>query len=95
MDEPIDQRSNRSRKPKIHFDEIIQSSGPSKPSTVPKKPLKASKASTKPLPTTKSSETPLETPSDPLEPLILDPIKELCSQTTKLDIKAKKKGKIS
>ena len=32
MDEPTDRRSNRSRKPKTHFDDIVQSSGPSKPS---------------------------------------------------------------
>ena len=90
MDEPIDRRSNRSRKPKIHFDEIVQSSGPSKPSnapkkpsTVPKKPSKPSSSSTKPPPTAKSSktpsETPLETPLDALDPLILDPIEELYS----------------
>ena len=83
MAETIDRRSNRSRKPKIHFDEIVQSSGPSKPSNAPKKPSKTSKCSTKPPPTAKSSkapsETPLETPLDALDPPILDPIEELCS----------------
>jgi hypothetical protein len=35
MEEPIEQRSVRSRKPKVHYDDLIaQSSGPSKPSTV-------------------------------------------------------------
>ena len=97
MDKPIERRSNRSRKPKIHFDEIVQSSGPSKPSNAPKKPSKTSKCSTKPPPTAKSSktlsETPLETPLDTLDPPILDPIEELCSQIAELDIKAKKKAK--
>ena len=104
MAEPKECRSNRSRKPKIHFDEIVQSSGPSKPSNapkkpsaVPKKPSKTSKGSTKALPTTKSSktlsETPLETPLDALDPPILDPIEELCSRIAELDIKAKKKAK--
>jgi hypothetical protein len=97
IDEPIDRRSNRSRKPKIYFNEIIQSSGPSKPSNAPKKPStiqkpsKTFKGSTKPPPTAKSSKTPLETPLDPLDPQILNPIEELCSQTAELDIKAKKK----
>jgi hypothetical protein len=96
MDEPVDRRSNRSSRPKIHFDDIVQSSSsskpsnaPKKPSTAPKKPFKTSKSSTKP-PITKSSKTPLETL---LDPPILDPIKELCSQTAKHDIKAKKKAK--
>ena len=83
MDEPIERRSNRSRKPKIHFDEIVQSSGPSKPSNVLKKPSKTSKGSIKAPPTIKSSkaplETPLETPLDALDPPILDPIEELYS----------------
>jgi Transposase IS4 len=104
MDEPIERRSNRSRKPKIHFDEIVQSSGPSnpsnapkKPSAVPKKPSKTSEGSTKAPPIAKSSKThlktPLETPLNTLDPPILDPIKELCSQIAELDIKAKKKAK--
>jgi len=97
MDEPIDRRSNRSRKPKIHLDEIVQSSSSSKPSnapkkplTVPKKPLKTSEASTKPPPTTKSSKAPSETL---LNPPILELVEELCSQIAGLDIKAKKKAK--
>src|SRR5450432_1760599 len=75
MDKPTDRRSNRSRKPKIHFDEIIQSSGPSKPSNAPKSPSaapkkpptakrssKTSKVSTETPPTAKSSKKPSETP---------------------------------
>jgi hypothetical protein len=86
IDEPTDRRSDRSRKPKIHF------SGPSKPSNAPKKPSAAPKASTKPPPTTKSSKKPSETPLDPPGLPILDLIKELCSQTAELDIKAEKKA---
>jgi hypothetical protein len=101
MDEPTDRRSNRSRKPKIHFDDIVQSSGPSKPSNAPKKlsaaPKKPPAAPKKPSETskalTKPSEKPSEKPSDLLDLPILDPIKELCSQTAKLNIKAKKKAK--
>ena len=101
MDEPIERRSNRSRKPKIHFNKIVQSLGLLKPFNtlkklfaIPKKPLKTTKGSTKVLPTTKSSKKPSETPLDPPDPPILDPIEELCSQTAKLDIKAKKKAKL-
>jgi hypothetical protein len=90
MAEPIDRRSTRSRKPKIHFDEIVQSSGPSKPSTASKKSSIALKKPSKPSPATKSSETPLESS---IGPPILDLVEDLCSQTAKLDIKAKKKAK--
>jgi hypothetical protein len=83
MDEPTDQRSNRSRKPKIHFDDIVQSSGPSKPSNAPKKPSAAPKkppaAPKKPSETSKALTKPSEKLLDPLDLSILDPIKELCS----------------
>jgi len=81
----MERRSNRSRKPKIHFDDqIAQSSKPSKPSTVPKVSAKPTK------PTAKSNEKPLKLPTNlPVS----DPIEDLCSQTAKLDIKAKKKAK--
>jgi hypothetical protein len=52
MDKPIEWRSNWSKKLKIYFNEIVQSLGPSKPSTIPKKPSKTSKGSIKALPTT-------------------------------------------
>ena len=49
MEEPIERRSNRSRKPIVHFDDLIaQSSGPSKPSVAPKAPAKPTKPATKP-----------------------------------------------
>jgi hypothetical protein len=94
MAKSLNRRSNRSRKPKIHFDDIIQTSRPLQPSSEPsaaiKKPFKTSRASTKPPPNTKSSKKPLETPLDPLDLSILDPIEELCSRTAGLDINAKK-----
>ena len=82
MAEPQERRSNRSRKPKIHFDnQITQSSRPSNPSI-------ASKASGKPTnPTTKPTQKPLppaakfnEKPSKSSTNLpILDPVEDLCS----------------
>jgi hypothetical protein len=48
MAEPKECRSNRSRKPKIHFDEIAQSSAPSKPSIAHKAPTKPINPTTKP-----------------------------------------------
>jgi hypothetical protein len=48
MSEPVERRSNRSRKPIVHYDELIaQSSSSSKPSRALKAPAKATK-STKP-----------------------------------------------
>src|SRR6266536_1023568 len=49
MEESIERRSNRSRKPIVHFDNLItQSSEPSKPSGAPKAPAKPTKSTTKP-----------------------------------------------
>jgi hypothetical protein len=93
MAEPIERRSNRSRKPKVHFDDqIAESIGPSKPS----KPSKSPKCPAKPLnPSARASAS--AKPSISTEPSILDPIEQLCSQTEELDIeedpKAKKKAK--
>ncbi|SRR6266498_5986038 len=91
MVESKERRSNRSKKPKIHFDEIAQSSRPSKPSTAPKKPsLKLTnpitKPTKKPLPIAKPSKSPINLP-------ILDPVEDFCSQIAKLNIKVKKKVK--
>src|SRR6266498_1006140 len=91
MAEPKERRSNRSRKPKIHFDEIAQSSGPSKSSTAPKKPSSKfinpiTKLTKKPPSVVKPSESPINL-------LILDPVEDFYSQIAKLDIKAKKKVK--
>ena len=104
MAEPIERRSNRSRKPKVHFDdqiaESIGPSKPSKPSKSPKGPAKPTesiiKSTTKPLnPSARASAS--AKPSISTEPSILDPIEQLCSQTEELDIeedpKAKKKAK--
>ena len=104
MAEPIERRSNRSRKPKVHFDdqiaESIGPSKPSKPSKSPKGPAKPTesiiKSTTKPLnPSARASAS--AKPSISTEHSILDPIEQLCSQTEELDIeedpKAKKKAK--
>jgi hypothetical protein len=93
MAEPIERRSNRSRKPKVHFDDqIAESIGPSKPS----KPLKSPKCPAKPLNPSARASTSAK-PSISTEPSILDPIEQLCSQMEELDIeedpKAKKKAK--
>ncbi len=49
MEESIERRSNRSRKPIVHFDDLIaQSSEPSKLSEASKAPAKPTKSTTKP-----------------------------------------------
>jgi hypothetical protein len=89
MAEPTERRSNRSRKPIVHFDDqIAESIRHSKP----KDPVKPTKSTAKPTtnPTTKPTAKPTLCPS------ILDPIEQLCSQTEELNIKdpkAKKKAK--
>src|SRR4030081_3945978 len=88
MAEPTERRSNRSRKPKVPFNEqYTQSLVPSEPSVASKPVKSATKSTEKPLlstkPTTKSA---TNTPA-------LDLIEELCSQVEELDIKAKKKAK--
>ena len=88
MAEPIERRSNRSRKPKVPFDEqYAQSLVPLEPSMA-SKPIKSTTKSTKkpPLSTKPTTKSAANTPA-------LDPIEELCSQVEELDIKAKKKAK--
>jgi Transposase IS4 len=94
MAEPTERRSNRSRKPIVHFDDqIAKSIGPSKP----KGPVKPTKPTAKPTtnPTTNPTAKPTAKPI--AKPSILDPIEQLCSQTEELDIeedpKVKKKAK--
>jgi hypothetical protein len=93
MAEPIERRSNRSRKPKVHFDDQIAESivsskppKPPKPSKSPSGPAKPTKPTAKPLnpPTATSTST---------KPSILDPIEQLCSQTEELDIEEDPKAK--
>jgi hypothetical protein len=101
MAEPSDRRSNRARKPIVHFDDIIaQSLVPLKPSqkpTKPTKPLAKPAKPTKPTkPSPKSTPPTLAIPS--AEPLVSDDaVEELGSQLEGLDIeedpKAKKKAK--
>jgi hypothetical protein len=69
--EPIERRSNRSRKPKVHFDnQIAESIGPSMPSKS-KGPAKPTKSTTKP---TAKPLNPSARASTSSEPSIPDPI---------------------
>jgi hypothetical protein len=58
MAEPSDRRSNRARKPVVHFDEKIALAKPAKPAKAPKsiksaaKSTKSAKSATKPLKST-------------------------------------------
>src|SRR6266498_6011580 len=97
MAEPTERRSNRSRKPKVHFDDqIAQPSRPSKSSRAPKALAKPTKSTAKP--TAKPLKPPV-TASASTEPSVLDAVEQLCSQTEGLDIeedpKAKKKAKVA
>jgi hypothetical protein len=88
MAEPLERRSNRSRKPKVPFDEqYAQSLVPLEPSVASKPVKSATKSTQKPPPSAKpTTKSAADTPT-------LDPIEELCSQVEGLDIKAKKKAK--
>ena len=81
--EPIERRSMRSRKPKVHFDDqIAQSLQPSKSSQAPKALVKPAKPTAKPTakplqpPTIASAST---KPSISTKLSILDSIEQLCS----------------
>jgi hypothetical protein len=100
MAEPLDRRSTRSRKPKVHFDDQIAQS------LVLSKSSKQSKAPTKPTKPTENPPKPAKNPTKPtpassLASLsILDDIEQLCIQTEELDIKeedpkAKKKAEVA
>jgi hypothetical protein len=91
-----ERRSNRSRKPIVPFDELVQSLGPSKPPTAPKPTEKPSEKPTKPAttPTTKPTAKPTTKSTESAKPSALaDPIEELCSGVEALDLKAQKKAK--
>jgi hypothetical protein len=94
MAEPIELRPKRSRKPKVHFDDQIAQLEPSGPSVAPNAPAKPTKPALKP---TKKPTKPTAPTKPPVtEPLNLDPVQELCSQTEGLEItneKARKKAK--
>ena len=94
MAEPTERRSNRSRKPKVHFDDQIAQSGPSElsiASNVPAKPIKpAPKSTKKPTPTksiakpkakliAKPIKSTASTKSSTTKPIDLDLVQELCS----------------
>jgi hypothetical protein len=85
MEEPMERRSNRSRKPIVHFDDLIeQSSGLSKPSIAPKALTKPTKPTTKPTakPTAKPTTKPTIDPKPTLEP------KQSTKQSKKASTKA-------
>jgi hypothetical protein len=104
MAEPTERRSNRSSKPKVHFDgQIVQLPRPSGPSIAPKPPARPKPAAkrTKPAakhtkPTTKPSKSSSTSiiPSN-IEPTSLSAIQSLCSGIEGLEIDgmAKKKAK--
>jgi hypothetical protein len=89
MAEPTERRSNRSRKPKVYFDDqIAESIGPSNSSKLPKGPAEPTKSianpTAKPLnPSARASDSPK--PSISTGPSIPDPIERLCGQTEELD----------
>jgi cytochrome c5 len=87
MAEPLDRRSNRARKPTVHFDEKIVPKQPAKPAKAPK--------STKSAKSTQKSKNPAAQPTQ--VPESDGVIEELCNQTQDLDIKdgpkEKKKAK--
>ena len=93
MAEPLDRRSNRVRKPVVHFDETIAPAEPAKPA----KALKSTKSTTKSTKSTKSTQSKTPTAQPTQVPESDDVIEELCNQTQDLDIedglKEKKKVK--
>ncbi len=76
MAETTERRSNRSRKPKVHFnDQIAQPLRPSKSSRAPKALAKPTKSTAKP---TAKPLKPLATASASTEPSVLDAVEQLC-----------------
>src|SRR5436853_4425004 len=101
MSEPTERRSNRSRKPTVHFDNQIAQLKPSEPSIARNASAKPpSKSTKKPTPVAKSTAKPTK-PTTSTKPSAtkatnLDLVEELCSQTEGLEItneKAKKQEK--
>lgn len=92
MAEHTERRSNRSSKPKVHFDgQIAQLPGPSKPSVAHKPPARRRKPAAKPTKLPKSSTIP-----STIESTNLSAIQGICSGIERLEIngKAKKKAKV-
>ena len=80
MAEPSDRRSNRARKPVVHFDAKIAPAKPAKPAKAPKSIKSAAKS-------TKSAKSATKPKTPAAQPESDDAIKELCNQTQDLDIK--------
>jgi hypothetical protein len=83
MAEPSDRRSNRVRKPTVHFDEKIAPAKPAEPAKAPKSAKSAAK-STK---STKSTWSKTLAAQPTQVPESDNVIEELCNQTQDLDIK--------
>ena len=92
MEEPTERRSNRSRKPRVPFDKLIQSLKLLKPFTAPKPSEKPTKSIISTANFTAKS-TKSAKPSAPADPIEEDPIEELCSRVEALDLTAQKKAK--
>ncbi len=106
MAEPTERRLNRSRKPKVHFDDQIAQLGRSELSIAPNAPAKPTKPAPKstesPTPTAKFTAKPKAKPTvkfikstvstkpSVTEPTNLDPVQELCSQIEGLKITGEK-----
>ena len=87
MAEPLDRRSNRARKPIVHFDEKIALAKHAKPAKAPKSIKSAAKSATKPIKSTQKPKTPTAQPESD------NVIEELCNQTQDLDIDSPKEKK--
>src|SRR6266536_1904058 len=87
MEEPTERRSNRSRKPRVPFDKLIQSLKLLKPFTAPKPSEKPTKSIISTANFTAKS-TKSAKPST-----LADPIEELYNKVEALDLKAQKKVK--
>lgn len=90
MEETIQRRSTRLRKPTVHFDgQIAQYSEPLEPLVSPKAPAKPTvKPSIEPKPRKGSAKAPTKALAS-----TSDPIEELCSQTKELGIQGDPKAK--
>jgi hypothetical protein len=108
MSEPTERRLNRSRKPKIHFDDQIAQLKPSEPSIARNAPAKpTSKSTKKPTLVAKSTAKagakltaeltkPTATKPSTTKPTDLSAIQSICSRIEGLEIdgKARKKAKV-
>jgi hypothetical protein len=83
MAEPLERRSNRIRKPTVHYDEKVTLA---KPTKAPKSAKSATKSteSTEPTEPTQKSKNPTIQPTQ--VPECNDMVEELCNKTQELDL---------